>query len=355
MSFLQNGPSFILDRYKDMLPVTVNTPLVTLGEGATPLIRSTRIVDILGLKELYFKAEFMNPTGSFKDRGMVLAVAKAVESGSRAIICASTGNTSASAAAYGSKHGIDVIVVVPEGRIAQGKLVQAVAYGAKIVSLDGSFDDALRTVRELADNHPVTLVNSVNSDRIDGQKTAAFEIIDDLGNIPDFLALPVGNAGNITAYWRGYKVYNDTKNTKLPKMIGFQAENSAPIVNNKTVQNPQTIATAIRIGNPASWDQAKIALDESEGSIHAISDDEIINAYKLIASKEGIFVEPASSISIAGLFYLKKQNYDFSNKTVVCVLTGNGLKDPEVANKYLEFKQHNINPTLKDLTRILDL
>ena len=294
MSFLQNGSSFILDRYKDMLPVTVDTPLVTLGEGATPLIRSTRIVDILGLKELYFKAEFMNPTGSFKDRGMVLAVAKAVESGSRAIICASTGNTSASAAAYGSKHGIDVIVVVPEGRIAQGKLVQAVAYGAKIVSLDGSFDDALRTVRELADNHPVTLVNSVNSDRIDGQKTAAFEIIDDLGNIPDFLALPVGNAGNISAYWKGFKEYFDLKIIEsVPELWGFQAAGASPIVQNIIVKNPETIATAIRIGNPASWPQAIEARDSSNGKIEAVTDNEIMEAYSLLAKEEGIFCEPA--------------------------------------------------------------
>jgi len=285
-----------------------------------------------------------------------MAVSKAAEKKVTKIICASTGNTSASAAAYGAYCGIETIVLIPEGNIALGKLSQAVAYGAKIISVKGNFDQALDLVKKISENQEsVELVNSLNPNRIQGQQTAAFEIIDELGYAPDEMFLPVGNAGNITAYWRGYKVYNDTKNTKLPKMIGFQAENSAPIVNNKTVQNPQTIATAIRIGNPASWDQAKIALDESEGSIHAISDDEIINAYKLIASKEGIFVEPASSISIAGLFYLKKQNYDFSNKTVVCVLTGNGLKDPEVANKYLEFKQHNINPTLKDLTRILDL
>ncbi len=332
MSFLQNGSSFILDRYKDMLPVTVDTPLVTLGEGATPLIRSTRIVDILGLKELYFKAEFMNPTGSFKDRGMVLAVAKAVESGSRAIICASTGNTSASAAAYGSKHGIDVIVVVPEGRIAQGKLVQAVAYGAKIVSLDGSFDDALRTVRELADNHPVTLVNSVNSDRIDGQKTAAFEIIDDLGNIPDFLALPVGNAGNISAYWKGFKEYFDLKIIEsVPELWGFQAAGASPIVQNIIVKNPETIATAIRIGNPASWPQAIEARDSSNGKIEAVTDNEIMEAYSLLAKEEGIFCEPASAASIAGLIKNKLSGFDFSGKTAVCVLTGHGLKDPEIA------------------------
>jgi len=346
----------LIEKYKQFLPINEKTPMISMGEGFTPLVKSSNLVNEIGCKELYFKLEGCNPSGSFKDRGMVMAVSKAAEKKVTKIICASTGNTSASAAAYGAYCGIETIVLIPEGNIALGKLSQAVAYGAKIISVKGNFDQALDLVKKISENQKsVELVNSLNPNRIQGQQTAAFEIIDELGYAPDEMFLPVGNAGNITAYWRGYKVYNDTKNTKLPKMIGFQAENSAPIVNNKTVQNPQTIATAIRIGNPASWDQAKIALEESEGSIHAISDDEIINAYKLIASKEGIFVEPASSISIAGLFYLKKQNYDFSNKTVVCVLTGNGLKDPEVANKYLEFKQHNINPTLKDLTRILEL
>ncbi len=346
----------LIEKYKQFLPINEKTPMISMGEGFTPLVKSSNLVNEIGCKELYFKLEGCNPSGSFKDRGMVMAVSKAAEKKVTKIICASTGNTSASAAAYGAYCGIETIVLIPEGNIALGKLSQAVAYGAKIISVKGNFDQALDLVKKISENQKsVELVNSLNPNRIQGQQTAAFEIIDELGYAPDEMFLPVGNAGNITAYWRGYKVYNDTKNTKLPKMIGFQAENSAPIVNNKTVRNPQTIATAIRIGNPASWDQAKIALEESEGSIHAISDDEIINAYKLIASKEGIFVEPASSISIAGLFYLKKQNYDFSNKTVVCVLTGNGLKDPEVANKYLEFKQHNINPTLKDLTRILNL
>ena len=332
MSFSQIDSSFILERYKNMLPVTMNTPLVTLGEGATPLIKSTRIVDILGLKELYFKAEFMNPTGSFKDRGMVLAVAKAVESGSRAVICASTGNTSASAAAYGSKHGIDVIVVVPEGRIAQGKLVQAIAYGAKIVSLDGSFDDALRTVRELADKHPVTLVNSVNPDRIDGQKTAAFEIVDALGNIPDLLALLVGNAGNITAYWKGFKEYFELEKVgSVPELWGFQAAGASPIVQNSIVKNPETIATAIRIGNPASWLQAIEARDSSNGKIESVTDDEIMDAYSLLAKEEGIFCDPASAASVAGLIKNKLSGFDFSSKTAVCVLTGHGLKDPEIA------------------------
>jgi threonine synthase len=346
----------LIEKYKQFLPINEKTPMISMGEGFTPLVKSSNLVNEIGCKELYFKLEGCNPSGSFKDRGMVMAVSKAAEKKVTKIICASTGNTSASAAAYGAYCGIETIVLIPEGNIALGKLSQAVAYGAKIISVKGNFDQALDLVKKISENQKsVELVNSLNPNRIQGQQTAAFEIIDELGYAPDEMFLPVGNAGNITAYWRGYKVYNDTKNTKLPKMIGFQAENSAPIVSNKTVQNPQTIATAIRIGNPASWDQAKIALEESKGSIHAISDDEIINAYKLIASKEGIFVEPASSISIAGLFYLKKQNYDFSNKTVVCVLTGNGLKDPEVASKYLEFKQHNINPTLKDLTRILDL
>ena len=353
MSFSQNGSSFILDRYKNMLPVTMDTPLITLGEGATPLIKSTRIVEILGLSELYFKAEFMNPTGSFKDRGMVLAVAKAVESGSRAIICASTGNTSASAAAYGAKHGIDVIVVVPEGRIAQGKLVQAVAYGAKIISLDGSFDDALQTVKELAEKHPVTLVNSVNSDRIHGQKTAAFEIIDDLGCIPDLLALPVGNAGNITAYWKGFKEYLELERVKsVPELWGFQAAGASPIVKNVIVKNPETIATAIRIGNPASWSQAIEARDSSNGKIESVTDREIMEAYSLLAKEEGIFCEPASAASVAGLLKNKLSGFDFSDKTAVCVLTGHGLKDPDIASQ-LKTTQLKSAANINSLEKVL--
>ena len=276
----------LIEKYKQFLPINEKTPMISMGEGFTPLVKSSNLVNEIGCKELYFKLEGCNPSGSFKDRGMVMAVSKAAEKKVTKIICASTGNTSASAAAYGAYCGIETIVLIPEGNIALGKLSQAVAYGAKIISVKGNFDQALDLVKKISENQKsVELVNSLNPNRIQGQQTAAFEIIDELGYAPDEMFLPVGNAGNITAYWRGYKVYNDTKNTKLPKMIGFQAENSAPIVNNKTVRNPQTIATAIRIGNPASWDQAKIALEESEGSIHAISDDEIINAYKLIASK----------------------------------------------------------------------
>tara|TARA_B100000029_G_scaffold449161_1_gene472104 strand:+ start:4211 stop:5281 length:1071 start_codon:yes stop_codon:yes gene_type:complete len=354
LSFLQSDHSFILNRYKNMLPVTADTPLVTLGEGATPLIKSTRLVEMIGLRELYFKAEFMNPTGSFKDRGMVLAVAKAVESGSRAVICASTGNTSASAAAYGSKHGLEVIVVVPEGRIAQGKLVQAIAYGAKIVSLDGSFDDALTTVRELCQKHPVALVNSVNSDRIEGQKTAAFEIIDDLGKCPDILALPVGNAGNITAYWKGFKEYFNLKRVEfVPELWGFQATGASPIVQNVVVKNPETIATAIRIGNPASWSQAIEARDASNGKIESVTDNEIMNAYSLLAKEEGIFCEPASAASVAGLLKNKLSGIDFSDKTAVCVLTGHGLKDPDVALQ-LKTTQLESSSNINSLEKALD-
>ena len=262
----------LIEKYKQFLPINEKTPMISMGEGFTPLVKSSNLVNEIGCKELYFKLEGCNPSGSFKDRGMVMAVSKAAEKKVTKIICASTGNTSASAAAYGAYCGIETIVLIPEGNIALGKLSQAVAYGAKIISVKGNFDQALDLVKKISENQEsVELVNSLNPNRIQGQQTAAFEIIDELGYAPDEMFLPVGNAGNITAYWRGYKVYNDTKNTKLPKMIGFQAENSAPIVNNKTVRNPQTIATAIRIGNPASWDQAKIALDESEGSIHAIS------------------------------------------------------------------------------------
>ena len=346
----------LIEKYKNFLPVNSKTPIVSMGEGFTPLVKSKNIINEIGCKELYFKLEGCNPSGSFKDRGMVMAVSKALEKKVTKIICASTGNTSASAAAYGAYLGIDTSVLIPEGKIALGKLSQAVAYGAKIISINGNFDEALNLVKEISEkNNNIELVNSLNPNRIHGQKTGAFEIIDELGESPDEMFLPVGNAGNITAYWSGYKMYNDHKNTSLPKMVGFQAKDSAPIVEKKQVQNPQTIATAIRIGNPASWTQANLALEESEGSIHAIEDDKIIEAYKSIASMEGIFVEPASSISIAGLYYLKEQKYDFSDKIIVCVLTGSGLKDPEVANNYLEFHQHKIEPTIKDLTQILDL
>ncbi len=335
-SVSQVGPTsrFILERYRDRLPVTDQTPLVTLGEGGTPLLRSRHIEAELGLEALYFKLEYVNPTGSFKDRGMVMAVAKAAEAGAKAVICASTGNTSASAAAYATAHGLKSYVVVPSGKIAMGKLAQAVMHGAEIVQIDGSFDDALNIVRALADRHEVALVNSVNQHRIEGQKTASFEIVDELGDAPDLLCIPVGNAGNITAYWRGFEEYYRTEIAQQrPKMWGFQAEGAAPLVLGHKVDRPETIATAIRIGNPASWDGAIDARDASEGAISAVSDDEILEAYRLLASREGVFCEPASAASLAGLMKQHRQGVDLQGKVAVCIITGHGLKDPDTALK----------------------
>ncbi len=331
---MKNG---VLARYRDLLPVTPDTPLFSLGEGDTPLIRCPALENETGCGELYFKLEGCQPTGSFKDRGMVVAVAKAIETGSRAIMCASTGNTSASAAAYAAYLGIDVIIVVPKGKITMGKLAQAVVYGAKIVAIKGNFDQALAIVRSLTDRHPVTLVNSVNPNRIEGQKTAAFEIIDTLGDAPDYLFIPVGNAGNITAYWKGFVEYVGQGKTKArPRMMGFQAEGAAPIVRGYPIKEPQTVATAIRIGNPASWQKAVAARDESGGTIDMVSDDEILAAYRLMAAKGGIFGEPASAASLAGLIKLSRCGTDFSQKRVVCVVTGSGLKDPDNALKSAE-------------------
>lgn len=327
----------ILIRYKDFLPVTSGTPLVTLGEGGTPLVRSVNLEKELGCGELYFKLEGCNPTGSFKDRGMVVAVAKAVEGGSRSIICASTGNTSASAAAYGARFGLGVYVVVPKGKIALGKLAQAIAYGARIINIAGNFDQALQIVRQLIDKYPITMVNSLNPFRIEGQKTAAFEIVDELGDAPDYQFIPVGNAGNITAYWKGYVEYEHAgKSHRLPSMMGFQAADAAPIVKGKVIENPKTFATAIRIGNPASWQNATKARDESGGVIDSVTDAEILSAYKLLASKEGIFGEPASAASLAGLIKLLKAGMKFKKRKVVCIITGNGLKDPGIPVKYVE-------------------
>jgi len=324
----------VLNRYRDFLPVTANTPLITLGEGDTPLIRSLFLEKELGCGELYFKFEGCNPTGSFKDRGMVVAVAKAVESNSHSIICASTGNTSASAAAYGARFGLKTIVVIPQGEIAMGKLAQAVVYNARIISIKGNFDQALQIVRSLTEKYPVTLVNSINPNRIEGQKTAAFEIIDELGDAPDYLFIPVGNAGNITAYWKGFVEYAQAgKASHSPKMMGFQAAGAAPIVQEKIIERPQTIATAIRIGNPASWQSAIAARDESGGIIDCVTDDEIISAYKLAATREGIFCEPASAASLAGLVKMTAKE-NFSDKRIVCIFTGTGLKDPDIPAKY---------------------
>jgi len=322
----------VLVRYKDFLPITSKTPLFSLGEGDTPLVRCDRLAKGVGCGELYFKLEGCNPTGSFKDRGMVVAVAKALEAGSKAIMCASTGNTSASAAAYAAYCGLTAIIIVPKGKIALGKLAQAIVYGAKIVAIDGNFDQALQIVRSLTEKHPVTLVNSVNPHRIEGQKTAAFEVIDALGEAPDYLFIPVGNAGNITAYWKGFvEYYQAGKVGSKPRMMGFQAEGAAPIVRGYVIEGPETVATAIRIGNPASWQKATAARDESGGIIGMVSDDEILSAYRLLATKGGIFGEPASAASLAGLIKLSRKGLDFSTKRVVCVITGTGLKDPDTA------------------------
>lgn len=324
----------LLVKYHDFLPVTPQTPIITIGEGDTPLVRSQRLEREVGCGELYFKLEGCNPTGSFKDRGMVVAVAKAVEAKNSAIICASTGNTSASAAAYGAVCGLTVFVVVPKGNIALGKLAQAIVYGAKIIAINDNFDKALELVRALTQKHPIALVNSLNPHRIEGQKTAAFEIVDALGDAPDYLFIPLGNAGNITAYWRGFVHYKQAGRAKCtPKMMGFEAEGSAAIVKGKPIPNPKTIASAIRIGNPASWQKAVAARDESGGAIDYVTDEEILSAYKLLAVHEGIFGEPASAASLAGLIKKAKSGANFSDKKVVCVITGTGLKDPDTALK----------------------
>jgi threonine synthase len=320
----------LIEQYKDFLPVSNNTPALSLNEGDTPLIPLPRLSKKWGIS-LFAKYEGANPTGSFKDRGMVLAVAKAKEAGSRAIICASTGNTSAAAAAYGARAGLRTVVVIPDGKIAQGKLAQAKMYGAEIFAIQGNFDEALEMVKKMSVEEGYTLVNSVNPYRLEGQKTAAFELVDALGNAPDILAIPVGNAGNISAYWKGFKEYDQMKDSGLPKIHGFQAAGAAPIVNGAVVKNPETIATAIRIGNPASWDLAADALKESNGVIDSVTDDEILDAYQLLAREEGVFAEPASCSTIAGLHKQFKQGLLPTGSKVVAVLTGNGLKDPDTA------------------------
>lgn len=323
----------ILERYRDYLPITENTPLISLHEGGTPLIRANNLSKKLGL-DLYFKYEGLNPTGSFKDRGMVMAVAKALEEGSTSIMCASTGNTSAAAAAYAARANMNCYVLIPDGKIALGKLAQAVMYGAKIIAINGNFDDALSIVREITSEYPITLVNSVNPYRLEGQKTAAFEVVDELGDAPDILAIPVGNAGNISAYWKGFCEYFEKgKAGTRPQMYGYQAEGAAPLVKGEMVTNPETVATAIRIGNPASWDKAVHALDESNGRIDSVTDEEILAAQKLLTSSEGIFAEPASCASLAGVVKHRQLGLIEEGKRVVCVLTGNGLKDPDIVLK----------------------
>ncbi|MBI4686948.1 MAG: threonine synthase [Nitrospirae bacterium] len=340
----------LIEQYREFLPVTDKTPVVTLHEGNTPLIKSENLTKLLpvGL-HLFFKYEGLNPTGSFKDRGMTLAISKAKEEDAKAVICASTGNTSASASAYSARAGISSIVLIPEGKIAMGKLAQAMIHGAMVIQLDGNFDDALKMVREVAEKYPIILVNSLNPFRIEGQKTAAFEVCDQLGKAPDYHSLPVGNAGNITAYWKGYNEYHKAgRVNSLPKMIGFQAAGAAPIVLGHPVKKPETVATAIRIGNPASWKGAAAARDESGGKIDAVTDEEILEAYKLIAAREGVFCEPASAASVAGVIKLSKEGYFKGGETVVCTLTGNGLKDPDNALK-VSRAPVKIKATLSDL------
>lgn len=346
----------IIERYQEFLPVTENTPIISLNEGNTPLILAESLPKELGLKNvrIYYKFEGLNPTGSFKDRGMTMAISKAMEDKATAVMCASTGNTSASAAAYASRCGLKCFVLIPEGKIAKGKLVQAYRYGAKVIVIKGNFDQALEMVKDMTKDGKITLVNSVNPYRIEGQKTGAFEIVDDLGEAPEYHAIPVGNAGNITAYWKGYREYKKAgKSEVLPKMLGFQAAGSAPIVLGKRVENPETIATAIRIGNPASWQGALAARDESGGLIDSVTDDEIMKAYKFIAEREGVFAEPASAAAVAGVIKLAKKNFFKEGTRIVLTLTGAGLKDPDYALSFDDVTEV-INPTHQDLKQVID-
>jgi threonine synthase len=321
----------VIEEYREYLPVTDQTPVFTFYEGNTPLLYAKYLSDLTKCK-VYLKYEGANPTGSFKDRGMCLAISKAAERGCKAVICASTGNTSASAAAYAARAGMDCLVIIPKGKIALGKLSQAIMHGAKVFEVDGNFDQALELVRMMGEKYPVEIVNSINPFRIEGQKTGAFEVCNQLNAVPDYHAIPVGNAGNITAYWKGYKEYFGAKQiSALPKMIGFQAEGAAPIVRGHPIEKPETLATAIRIGNPASWKGAVAAAEESGGSISIVTDMEIVAAYKMVAAKEGLFCEPASAASVAGTLKLAKAGKIPDGSTIVCVLTGHGLKDPDNA------------------------
>lgn len=334
----------VIARYREYLPVTDATPVVSLNEGSTPLIHSPRLSALAGRDcQVFLKYEGLNPTGSFKDRGMTVAISKAAEAGARAVICASTGNTSAAAAAYAARAGLKCIVLLPAGKIAMGKLVQAFMYGATVVAIEGNFDDALRLVREIGETEPVSIVNSINAHRIEGQKTASFEIIEELGDAPALHILPVGNAGNITAYWRGYREFQEAgKANRLPRMVGFQAAGSAPIYLGHPVEKPETVASAIRIGNPASWEFASAAIEESGGAIDIVSDEEILEAQRWLASQEGVFVEPASAASVAGFFKCAGENrcercplHDLPPESlIVCTVTGHGLKDPDIAREH---------------------
>jgi threonine synthase len=344
----------ILNTYGDFLPLTDKTPRISLGEGGTPLVQSERLAKYLGLSKLFFKLEGCNPTGSFKDRGMVMAVANAIENQSQQLICASTGNTSASAAAYGAHCGIPTVVLVPKGNVATGKVAQAIAYGANILSINGNFDKALELAQLLAVDLKMTLVNSINPYRIEGQKTASFEICEELGSAPDYLCIPVGNAGNITAYWRGFMEWKNAEFiSSTPKMFGFQAEGAAPIVKGKPIKDPQTIASAIRIGNPASWTTALEACSQSNGLIDSVSDEEILSAYKSLARMEGIFCEPASAASVAGMIKAKNNGLIDPDKTIVCILTGTGLKDPDLASQIADKPLQEVDATTKALSNAL--
>ncbi len=353
----------VIEHYREYLPVSDSTPVISLGEGDTPLVHCPQLSKRVGRGcDVFVKNEGVNPTGSFKDRGMTVAVSKALEHGGSTLVCASTGNTSASAAAYAARAGISCAVILPAGKIASGKLLQAFVYGAKIVAIKGNFDDALRIVRELGERDDFAIVNSINPDRISGQKTAAFEIVDRIGNAPDFHLLPVGNAGNITAYWAGYREYHARqKSTKLPAMIGFQAACAAPIFHNRVIEKPETVASAIRIGNPASWKQARAAIDESQGAIDIVSDEELVAAQTWLARHEGIFVEPASAASIAGLFKCcdsKEATRSFKKipeeSRIVCTVTGHGLKDPDVIQEQME-ELTPVAPVVGDVRRVLGL
>ena len=346
----------IIKKYRDFLPIEDESKIITLCEGDTPLIETRRLKEHINKEiDLYLKYEGLNPSGSFKDRGMTVAISRALEEESKAVICASTGNTSASAAAYAAKAGLKAYVLIPKGKIALGKLSQAMIHNAIVIQVEGNFDEALSIVKNISKKHPITLVNSLNPYRIEGQKTAAFEVCDQLGFVPTYHSLPVGNAGNITAYWKGFKEYKTSgKIDTLPKMIGFQAEGAAPIVRGEVINNPDTIATAIRIGNPASWRQAEEARDESGGTIDFVSDEEIINAYQLIARYEGIFCEPASAASVAGVIKLNKQGVFKKGDSIVCTLTGHGLKDPESAIK-ISTNPVSLPPQLDKIVEFLKL
>ncbi len=357
LSISKTAPPYwpgLIETYRQYLPVTAETPVVTLNEGNTPLIPVPSIAAEIGKQvQVFVKYDGLNPTGSFKDRGMTMAVSKAKEQGAKAVICASTGNTSAAAAAYASRGGLRPFVIIPDGYVAMGKLAQALVYGADIIAIEGNFDKALEIVRRMADAYPVTLVNSLNPYRIEGQKTAAFEVVDALGDAPDWLCIPVGNAGNITAYWRGFCEYHQEQRcSRRPRMMGFQAAGAAPLVKGHRVEDPQTLATAIRIGNPANKALAIAAQQESGGEFNPVTDDEILAAYRILAKKEGVFCEPASAASVAGL--MKHKDQVPAGATVVCVLTGNGLKDPDIALKQNTDQFHQgIVPDLEKIAHIM--